>query len=195
MRLRLILVAALLFITAAVQPAAATEWQFDKAHSSVYFDVTHIHSTVRGMFTEFDGTIVFDPARPEAGSMTFTIRPGSVDTGITKRDNHLRSEDFFGVSEYPEIRFASTAISKQGDNRYTVSGKLTIKGETHMIDVPMTYHPAVNNPVKPGQKVAGFDFAFTIDRLEYGVGDGRFYKMGVVDREVDLFISLEMISD
>lgn len=192
MRLRVLFMAAALLLTTAVMPASATEWQFDKVHSSVYFDIRHIHSVVRGAFAEYDGTIVFDPAEPTKGSLTFTIKPASVDTGIAKRDDHLRTDDFFGVEKYPEIRFASTSITPEGDNLFTVSGTLTIKGKTHMIEVPMVYYAPVENPMKSGQMVAGFDFAFTVDRLKYGVGDGRFYKMGIVGKDVDLLVTLEM---
>lgn len=184
---------ALLLVAVGYQPAPAAQWDFDRAHSSVYFDVKHIASTIRGIFADYDGTIVFDPSNPEQGSMTFVIKTASIDTGITKRDDHLRTADFFAAEKFPEISFESATIREVGANRFVVNGALTIKGKTYPIDVPMKFYPAVPDPFDPSRQVAGFDFRFTVDRLAYGVGDGRFHKMGVVGKNVDVFISLEMI--
>ena len=177
------------------QAAQAVEWRFDMAHSGIYFDIQHIYSTVRGRFADFSGTFIFDPNDLAASRIEVVVQTQSVDTQITKRDNHLRSKDFFAVSDYPTMTFKSKAINHAGGNQYRMVGDLTVKDVTREIEVPFVFHGIKDSPMQKGQQVAGFDARLTIDRLAYHVGDGRFVKMGVVGKDVAVTISLEMISD
>lgn len=195
MRIKTIVSVTVLLVAVLAQSAFAAGWNLDKAHSYVYFDVKHILSTVRGSFTEFDADISLDPDQPEQGAIRMVIQTASINTEITKRDNHLRSADFFDANTYPEITFESTAIKRTDETMLAVSGDLTIKGKTHSITVPMEITGVVENPLKEGQKVLGIDSRFTIDRFDYGVGTGKFYDLGVVGKEVDMFISMEALSD
>jgi polyisoprenoid-binding protein YceI len=184
------LVAAVLF--SGFAQAAPVEWNIDKAHSNFYFDIRHIFSTIRGGFDGFTGKINIDSDKPEASSVTFDIEVKSVNTGISQRDNHLRTKDFFDAGEYPLMKFKSTSVKKVEGNKYVMTGDFTIKDVTKTIEVPFTYLGVKDNPSKQGELVAGFDALFTIDRLAYNVGDGRFYKMGLIDKDVKIFISLEL---
>jgi polyisoprenoid-binding protein YceI len=172
--------------------AGPVEWNIDKAHSNFYFDIRHIFSTIRGSFDSYTGKILIDSEKPEASSVAFDIEVKSVNTGINQRDNHLRTNDFFDAGKYPLMKFKSTSVKKVDEKNYIMTGDFTIKDVTKKIEVPFTYLGVKDNPSKQGELVAGFDALFTIDRLAYNVGDGRFYKMGLIDKDVKIFISLEL---
>jgi len=175
--------------------AEAEIWEIDKAHSNIYFDVRHTYATVRGQFDEFSGTLRFDPDNLAVSNVRFEISTKSVNTRIPNRDNHLRSEDFFAVKEYPSMTFQSTSVKQKEGNQYTLVGNLTIKGKTHKVAMPFTYFGVRENPLKKGQMVAGFETRFSIDRLEYLVGQGKYFEMGVIGRNVDILITLEVLKN
>lgn len=184
-----------MFLWAGNIKAAATEWRIDSPHSSVYFDIRHIFSTVRGEFRDFSGTFHFDPDNLQESSMSFTIEAASIDTGNRNRNNHLRSDEFFHVSEYPEISFQGSTINHLQDEEYEVAGTLKVKDVSQTITVPFNYFGTTKSPLEKNTIVAGFEGTFTINRLEYHVGTGKFYKLGVVADEVRLLITLEMQRD
>jgi polyisoprenoid-binding protein YceI len=184
------LVAAILF--SGFTQAAPVEWNIDKAHSNFYFDIRHIFSTIRGSFDGFTGKVLIDSEKPEASSVTFDVEVKSVNTGINQRDNHLRTKDFFDAGKFPLMKFKSTSVKQVEGNKYVMTGDFTIKDVTKTIEVPFTYLGVKDNPSKQGELVSGFDALFTIDRLAYNVGDGSFYKMGLIDKDVKIFISLEL---
>jgi polyisoprenoid-binding protein YceI len=175
--------------------AMAKEWKLDPVHSNFFFDIQHIYSTVRGQFGEFTGDIYFTPANPEKSRFNFEIKVSSIDTKEGKRDIHLRSPDFFDAGKYPVITFKSGKVVLADDNRYTVDGTLTIKDVFRDISLEFNYHGQKENPLKPGQMVAGFDSRMTINRLEYHIGDGKFAKMGVVNEDVAILVTLEILRD
>ena len=173
----------------------AQEWEIDKNHSTIYFDVRHTFVTVRGLFDGFKGTVVFDPENKDTSHVEFKVKVASIDTNIVKRDNHLRSEDFFDASKYPEMTFKSTNIKHVEDNQYIVEGNLTVKDVTKQVAIPFTYFGVRENPLKKGQRVAGFEAEFTINRLDYNVGTGKFAEMGVIGEEVSIVVALEVLND
>jgi polyisoprenoid-binding protein YceI len=175
--------------------AEAEIWEIDKVHSNIYFEVRHTYATVRGQFDEFSGALRFDPDKLTMSSVRFEVSTESINTGVAKRDNHLRSEDFFAVSDYPSMTFQSTGVKKKEGNQYTLEGNLTIKGKTNKVAVPFTYFGLRENPLNKGQMVAGFETRFFIDRLDYGVGSGKFLEMGVVGNKVDILITLEVLKN
>ncbi len=174
---------------------AAQEWEIDKAHTSIYFDVKHTFATVRGQFGNFTGTLRFNPESKEASGLDIKVHAASINTNIAKRDNHLRSEDFFDVEQYPYITFNSTGVRHVKDNSYVITGILSLKDVTKRIEVPVTFFGIQDNPMEEGQKVAGFEAEFTIDRMEYNVGTGRFLEMGVVGRNVHIIVTMEALTD
>ena len=175
--------------------AEAEIWEIDKAHSYIYFDVRHTYATVRGQFDEFSCTLQFDPDNLAVSSVRFEISTKSINTRIPKRDNHLRSEEFFAVNKYPAMTFQSIGVKQKEGNQYTLVGNLTIKGKTHKVAMPFTYFGVRENPLKKGQMVAGFETHFSIDRLEYLVGSGKYFEMGVIGRNVDILITLEVLKN
>ena len=175
--------------------AWAKNWAIDTNHSTVQFGVTHIFSTVFGTFSDVEAEIRFDPDHPDQGSFDFTVRVKSVNTGNGKRDNHLRSKDFFDAGAYPDMRFQSSKIVHKGGDNYVVTGEMTLKDASKTMEIPFVFHGTAPSPFNKKQLIAGFDTEFTLDRLAFGVGTGKFYKMGVVGKDVRVTISVEAIGD
>ena len=175
--------------------AEVEKWEIDKAHSNIYFDVRHTYATVRGQFNDFSGVLKFDPDNLTLSSVKFEVKTNSINTGIPNRDNHLRSEEFFAVNKFPSMTFESTDVKQKEGNQYTLVGNLTIKGKTNEVAVVFTYFGMRENPLKKEKMVAGFETRFSIDRLEYQVGPGKYAEMGVIGRNVDILISLEVLKE
>lgn len=192
---RLFPLVVVLVVTFLVSPlrAEVRPWEIDKEHTNFYFSVDHIFAKVQGRFTDFSGTILFDPAHLNNSKISFEIKVNSVDTGIGKRDKHLLSKDFFEASQYPLITFVSTGITKAGESTYTVNGNLTIKGVTTNLALPLVYNGAKDHPLSPGMEVAGFNGHLTLDRLAYKVGDGKYYQMGAVGKDVAVLATIEVL--
>lgn len=183
----------LIFVSTAF--SAARSWELDKAHSNVFFSIDHIFSKVNGHFNDFTTDINFDPADLAGSSFNFEIKTDSIDTNIGKRDKHLQSADFFDAGKFPLMKFTSTQISDAGNGLYNVAGKLSVKGKDYDLTLPLKLEGVKEHPAKKGTEVAGFNGTITFDRLAHEVGNGKFYEMGVVGKEVDVFVSIELLSD
>jgi polyisoprenoid-binding protein YceI len=181
-------------VLGATPAAAATAWQIDPPHCAVTFTIQHILAKVPGRFGQFTGDIRFDPQDLAGSSIDVTIQVGSIDTGVQQRDQHLLSADFFDAKTYPTMRFVSQSIRKTGENRYTAQGTLTIKKTSQKIELPFSFLGIKGNPMDAKVRVSGFEAVYTLDRLTYGVGDGKFFKMGAVGREVSVAIYLELLA-
>lgn len=175
--------------------SAAPIWNLDKAHSGIYFSVDHIFSKVNGHFNEFTTDISFDPADLEGSKFDFEIQVNSIDTNIGKRDKHLQSGDFFDAAAYPLMTFKSSKISDNGNGVYDVAGTLTVKEKGYDLTLPLKLEGVKEHPAKKGTDVAGFNGRVSIDRLEHGVGSGKFHDMGVVGKDVEVFVTLELLSN
>jgi polyisoprenoid-binding protein YceI len=126
-------VLSLLAILALSYSALANEtFTIDSAHSTIAFGVRQMLVTVNGRFTKFRGTIEVDRDHPERSSVFVTIDAASIDTGIVKRDDHLRGE-LFDVADYPEITFKSRRVAQTGEKRGEIMGDLTMRGVTRRI--------------------------------------------------------------
>lgn len=188
-----LVVAVLVGLFGSPQHAEARSWEIDQEHTNFYFTVDHIYAKVRGRFTDFTGTVFFDPDNLKDSKISFEIKVKSVDTGISKRDKHLLSGDFFDASKYPLITFTSTSITKAEGDTYNVKGTLTIKGVSSDLMLPLTYGGKKDHPLSPGMEVAGFNGHLILDRLAYTVGDGKYYTMGVVGKDVDILVTMEVL--
>jgi polyisoprenoid-binding protein YceI len=118
--------------------ADAATWRIDVAHSELSFRVRHLVSRVRGTFTDWEGTITADPANLAGGSVNVEIRTSSITTNHERRDNHLRSDDFFDVEGHPTMTFRSRRVETQGE-RIRVQGDLTIRGVTRPVVLEGSY--------------------------------------------------------
>ena len=120
-------------------------WTVDRAHSSLEFRVKHMMvSTVRGRFSQFEGTIEAAPDYHDS-TVRGTVEAASIDTDEPRRDAHLRSEDFFDVERYPTISFESTEIHHLERGDYRISGALAMHGETRPITLDVTVHGAIRD--------------------------------------------------
>jgi len=160
---------------ASVRPAVSDPltMQIDRAHSEVGFDVRHFFNKVHGKFTDFSGSIVYDPKNLAASSVEVTIRDTSIFTANDRRDNHLRTQDFFWVEKFPTITFKSTkVVPGKDDKHFQVAGDLTMRGVTKPVTLDVEFlgmGPASIGGNDLGIQ-AGFLGTVTIpDRKEYGL--------------------------
>lgn len=130
---RLIFVAALFLAISGSTALANETYKIDSARSTIAFKVRHLLGTAKGKFAKFNGTIDVDREQPEKSSVTVAIQTASIDTAIAKRDEHLRSADFFNVQKFPEITFKSRQAKKTGSNTGEIIGDLTMHGVTRPI--------------------------------------------------------------
>jgi polyisoprenoid-binding protein YceI len=169
-------------------------WQLDPYHTQVEFSARHLGMmTVRGHFAEVATTADIDPEHPEKSSVTATIQARSVRTNNEVRDNDLRSEHFLDVEHYPEITFHSTQVEPAGENRYMLTGDLTIKGNTRPVTLEVTNYGEFNDPGMMGHRIA-YGARTKINRRDFGltfnaVLDGRL----VVSEEIHITLEGELV--
>src|SRR3954454_13152151 len=143
-------------------------YTLDPTHTRIGFVARHAMVTkVRGACNEFEGTAVIDGANPANSSVRVTIDAASIDTRNAQRDEHLRTNDFLALEQYPQITFVSTDVRQVDDTTFEVSGDLTIKDVTNRITVPFEFEGASQDPF--GNQRIGFDGAVTISRKDYGI--------------------------
>ena len=193
--IQIIAISLVLVVTGSSAFGATRSWEMDKAHSNIYFSVDHIFSKVNGHFNEFTLELTFDPANLAESMFLFEIKTDSIDTNIGKRDKHLQSADFFDAGKFPTMKFESTQISDTGNGMYDVAGKITIKGQTYDLTLPLKLVGIAEHPAKKGTEVAGFNGTITLDRLAHGVGNGKFHEMGIVGKDVEVFVSIEVLAE
>ncbi len=174
-------------------PAFAATYTLDGAHSRIGFGVKHMMvSTVKGSFKAFSGTIVLDDADLTKTTVNVEVETASVDTGIEKRDEHLKSAEFFDVANHPKMSFKSTAVKKQGQ-KLLVTGDLTLHGVTK--PVTLTVEGPTKEWANPwGQVVRGASATGKINRKDFGLAWGKVTEAGavVVSEEVTLEFELEL---
>jgi polyisoprenoid-binding protein YceI len=142
-------------------------YTLDVSHSTLGFVARHAMVTkVRGAFNEFEGTATLDGENPSNSSAKITIQAKSIDTRNDQRDDHLRSNDFFAMDEFPEITFVSTGVSADGDT-YNLTGDLTVKGVTKSLTIPFEFEGASKDPF--GNDRVGFSGSLVINRKDFGV--------------------------
>ena len=148
--------------------ALTGEYTFDVNHTRVGFVARHAMVTkVRGSFNTFTGSASIDGERPENSSVRVTVEVDSVDTRNEMRDNHLRSNDFLDIANYPQITFTSTDVKHVGGNDFEVTGELTIKGVTNTVTLPLEYQGSATDPF--GNHRIGFEGSTVINRTDFGV--------------------------
>lgn len=192
MRIRAFAAAALsLFLASA---ALASSWEIDTAHSSAQFAVRHLMvSTVRGTMGPVKGTVEIDDADLTKSKIEATIDVTGIDTREPKRDEHLKSPDFFDAAKFPTMTFKSKAITKAGENKYQVVGDLTIRGITKQVLLEVE---GSSKPIKDpwGNEKLGGVARTRINRQEFGMTFNKALETGglVVANEVDVTIDLEL---
>lgn len=179
---------------AATLPAVAETWTVDTAHSSVGFAVRHMMvSNVKGSFDKFTASVDGDPADPASARISAKIEVGSINTREPKRDDHLRSGDFFDAGKFPEMTFASTKVEKVSANKAKVTGNLSLRGVTKPVVLDVEYTAPVKNPW--GKTVVGATATGKVNRQDFGVSWSKSLDGGgvVVGDEVTIQLDLELI--
>jgi polyisoprenoid-binding protein YceI len=171
-----------------------TQWVIDPDHSVACFAVRHMNiASVRGMFHKLSGTIRFDPPDVTRASVEAEIDVASINTGVKKRDDHLRSAEILDAGQYPKITFRSTGIRPAVGNRASIMGDLTIHGVTKMI----TFEAEFSGPVKSlfgGETSIGFTAAVRLNREDFGVlwGSDPLEGGGLMTaREIEITLDIE----
>lgn len=189
------LLGAALVIGAAHAPQAVAEPQayvVDDEHFSMTFEVQHIgYAPVMGMFRKVEGQFEYDQEAKDLTAGSLTFKSDSVFTNHDKRDGHLRSDDFLNSGEFPEITFTVTDFESTGDNTGTVTGDLTMLGQTRPVDVSITLNKAAEYPIGHEDYTLGMSAETTIKRSNWGMAYG--VSNDLVGDEVKLRFGLEAI--
>src|SRR5213080_1512507 len=144
-------------------------WKFDPFHTQVEFSAKHLGMmTVRGHFAEVTATGDIDVEHPERSTLAATINTASIRTHNEQRDSDLRSSNFLEVDKYPTITFKSTKIEPAGTDRYTMTGDLTIKGNTRPVGLNVVKYGEFNDPNMMGHRIA-YSAETQINRRDFGL--------------------------
>lgn len=169
-------------------PAAESgTFAIDESHVHAAFRVSHLgFSDTIGGFDKVSGSFTIDAENLSASTVSVTIDTASIDSGWDDRDAHLRGDDFFKVEEFPEMTFASTSVEPTGDTTATVTGDLTMLGQTHPVTLDVTFNQAGAHPFS-GKYVAGFSATGTLDRTQWGME----YGVPAIGKDITLMIEAE----
>ena len=176
-------------------PALAQDtWTVDKAHSEIGFQIRHFVTKVRGRFTDFSGSIVADPAKPESSSVEFAIKAASIDTDNENRDKDLRSNNFFDVEKFPEITFKSSKVKPAGKDRYDVTGTLVMHGVSREVTLPVTFLGSVPTKDREGREgaKAGFETSLTLNRKDFDITWNRALDTGGAMLGDDVLVQINL---
>jgi polyisoprenoid-binding protein YceI len=168
------------------------KWAVDKVHSNVKFTVKHlVVSEVEGSFKLFEGTMENTKADLSDAKINFAVDVNSINTENEKRDNHLKSDDFFNAEKFPEMKFTSTSMTPAGENKYKLAGDLTIREVTKPVEFDVTYGGSV---AAMGTTKLGFKAQTTINRFDYNLKWDKATEGGglVVSKEVNILVNVEL---
>ena len=181
---------AMLVATAFV--SAQTNWKLDNAHSSITFTVRHmVISEVTGSFKDFTVALKSSKDDFSDAEVQSTIKVGSLSTDNAMRDGHLKSDDFFNADKFPEINFKSTSFEKLGENKYKITGDLTIRDVTKNV----TFDATLNGTLKTERGVlSAWKATTTINRFDYNFKWNKTLETGglMVGQDVIITLNLEL---
>ena len=182
---------AVVLTTCSSTGAWAESYNIDPTHTYPSFSISHLgYSTMRGRFDKNEGSLELDRVKKTA-SVSITIDAASINTGFGKRDDHLRSNDFLNVAEFPKITFKSTKVSFSGDMPSKVMGDLTIMGVTKNITLEITGSKCAPHPMPQmkGKEVCGFDAKGAIKRSDFGIK----YGLPAIGDDMELTFEVEAV--
>ena len=179
--------AALAVLAAAPAFAEAEKYTLDASHSQIVFSYNHLgYSTNWGMFSGFNGEIMFDQANPAASSVTVSFPVKTMLTGWQERFDHFMSPDFFGATDEEMVTFTSTAIEVTGDTTAKITGDLTLNDVTKSVVLDAVLNQVGDHPMA-AKPWAGFSATTTLVRSDFGLGEFAPF----VSDEVQVQISIE----
>jgi len=173
---------------------AKTTWVIDPSHSEIAFKVKHLMiSNVKGSFGEFSGQLITDGDDFTTSEISFQINPASITTGSADRDAHLRSPDFFDVENFKEITFTSGKLVKKGDDEFSLSGNLVIKGVSQPVKLDVEFGGLMTDPW--GNVKAGFTIEGKISRKDFGLTWNAALEAGgvLVGDEIRLNLDVQLL--
>lgn len=183
-------------VTVAPQITKTVWWQIDPSHSAAHFSVRHMMiSNVRGEFTKMKGSALINPDDPAKSSVEVTIEAASLNTREPQRDEHLRSADFFDVSNHPTLSFRSKRVEEMGTDHFKVIGDLTIRGVTKEVAFDLE---GPTSPIKDpwGNTRIGIEATAKISRKDFGLAWNGLTETGglMVGDEVKITVEAELIA-
>jgi polyisoprenoid-binding protein YceI len=182
----------LIIFAATVFASAQSEWKLDKVHSSITFTVRHmVISEVTGSFKDFAITLKSEKDDFSDAEVQSTIKVGSLSTDNAMRDGHLKSDDFFNAEKFPEINFKSTSFEKLSENKYKITGDLTIRD----VKKNVTFDVILNGTLKTDRGLLSAWKATTvINRFDYNLKWNKTIETGglIVGQDVTINMNLEL---
>jgi len=152
--------------------------QVQTSESSVTFGYKQMNVPLEGKFNKFSSTMVFDPAKMANAQARLEIDVTSIDTGSAEGDDAVVGKLWFNAKAFPTASFVSTGLKAVGGNRFEAAGKLTIKGKTLNVIAPVTFQATGTRGI--------FEGGFTINRLDYAIGEGEWTDLGTVANEIQI---------
>ena len=174
--------------------ATTTKWVLDPMHSEVQFKVKHlVISTVSGFFKSFEGEMETENDDFSNAKISFSLDINSIDTNQTQRDEHLKSDLFFDAEKYPKMTFVSTEFTRNSDDKYTLSGDLTIKDITKPVTLDVEFGGSAADFY--GNTKAGFEITGKINRKEFGLTWNAVTETGgiALSEDVRLALNVQML--
>ena len=176
-----------LALGAAFAAPACAQQKLLPAQSEIAFTSKQMGVPVDGKFKKFDATVAFDPKKPDAAKIGFTVDLGSASLGTTETEVELAKPDWFNTKAFPQATFQSSAVKPTGPGKFDVTGKLVIKGASHDVVVPVTLVQAA-----AAGAVTTASGAFTIKRLDFKIGDGDWKDTSMVANDVQVKFKLAL---
>lgn len=175
---------------------AVKVWNIDAEHSFIRFRIRHLSVMwVNGTFREFEGRMIQKKDDFEDSEIFFKAKAMSIETGVVQRDRHLRSDDFFGVKQYPDIIFQSLTFAKLDESNYELHGKLTIRDKTHKVKLDVTFNGSANDEYE--REKVSFLLQGKMSRKEFGLKWGGVTETGgvIAGDEVQIICDVQLILD
>src|SRR3989338_2470585 len=192
MRLKSI-VFAIVGLALTLSPVYAAAYKVDDAHSTIGFKVRHLFSNTQGNFNKFEGAIDYEPGKPETWKAEGKVDVASINTNNSKRDEHLRSADFFDAAGFPEITFTTTKVTDATDTTAKLEGTFKMHGVEKPVVLGVTIHGAGKDPW--GSTRAGFTAVTKINRKDFGITYNQKLDNGglLLGEEVEITLEIEAV--
>ena len=173
---------------------AKIKWSIDTTHSEIDFKVKHLMiTTVTGKFSDYNLTAETDGYDFTTAKINFVAKVNSINTGQEMRDSHLKNDDFFSATKYPEIKFVSTNLRKISDIDYMLEGNLTIRDITKKIELNVEFNGSAIDPY--GNSKTGWDVRGKINRQDFGLTFNAVTEAGTImlSDEIKIECSIQLI--
>ena len=190
---RFIFLLALTFFSAASLVAQNTGWKLDKSHSSIGFSIRHmVISEVTGNFKDFDISFTSTKDDYTDAAVDASIKVASINTDNERRDGHLKTDDFFNAEKFPLIKFKSTSFEKVGENKYRITGDLTIRDITKKATFDAVYNGSIKAPW--GATVSSWKATTSVNRFDFGLRWNKAIDSGglIAGETVNITLNLEL---